>query len=224
MSQNFHFGFPAPDVGGVVVGAGHGHDHRSRRIVDRRRLHDGHRTVANVIIGRLFVHHHDVAHVVVVVADAVHHAHHAAVDDAVQVVRGRRHFVVDRDRGQRAAAAGYRLRHGAAQLRRVATVVAAHRRRPHHHGRRVHDQMASRPQSAGPRPVTRRTAVVGRRLMVMMVADQRGRLVQIQLARVSAATHVLTPVEIEDQYKLRVDIDYTRRDYKIYYRYLLNIV
>lgn len=194
--QDLHLGLPAPHVGRVVVGAGHGHDHRARHIGGRRGLHYGHGATADVVgHGRLLVHHHDVAHVVFAATTIVRDvATDPVVVMVVQVVvvvvvvvvgRRRRHLVAV-DRGQYVAAHG--LRHGA-QLRRVPAVVAAHRRRAHHHrGRRVH-QVAARPQRAGPRPVTGRAAVVGR----LVVVDQRGRLVQVQLTRVAAATHVLTP-------------------------------
>jgi len=203
MRQDFHFGVPAPDVGGVVIGAGHGHDDRARRVGGGRRLHDGDRTATDVMAVRgLFVHdHRDVVHVVVHRATD-HDADVAAAAVVVVVgVRRRRHLVVHRGGGQHAAAAD-RLGHGpGAQLRRVATVVAADRRADDHRsGRRVHHQVAAGTQRAGPRSVTGRAAVVGGLVVVDL---QRRRLVQVQFAGVAATTHVLPSAEktFRDQIK-----------------------
>lgn len=218
--QDLHFGVPAPHVGRVVVGTGHGHDHRARCISRRRGLHDGHRATADDAVGhdgRLLVHYHDVAHVVhaaavvrddAAISDLVVTV--AAVTATAVVVVGRRHFVVDG--GQQyvatAAATAHGLRHGA-QLRRVAAMVAAHRRRAHHHrGRRVH-QMTTRPQRAGPRPVTGWAAVVGR----LVVVHQRRRLVQVQLTRVAAAAHVLASAEKKLICYEKTDTDHFRYAY-----------
>jgi hypothetical protein len=193
MRQDFHFGVPAPDVSGVVVGAGYGHDNRARRVGGRRRLHDGDRTTTDVMAVRgLFVHDdRDIAHVVVD-RTADHDSDVATAAVVVVGVRRRRHLVVHRGGGQHAAA--HCLRHGPAQLRRVAAVVAANRRRAddHRSGRRVHHQVAAGPQRAGSRPVTGRTAVVGG----LMVVDLQCRwLVQVQFAGVAATTDVLPSAE-----------------------------
>lgn len=190
MSQDFHFGFPTPDVGSIVVGAGHGYDDRARRVGGRRGLHDGHRTASDSVV-RLLVHHDDVAHVITTVV----HDHHATV-----VQRRWRHFVVDY--GHHVTANGFG--HGA-QLRRVTAVIVAvdHGRRAHHHrgGRRVH-QVTARPQRAGPRPVTWRAAVVGR----LVMTDHRRRLVQVQLAGFAATTDVLTSANHTENVTIKLEL------------------
>lgn len=191
MRQDFHFGVPAPDIGGVVVGTGHGYDDRAWRVGGRRGLHDGDRTATDVMAVRgLFVHDdRDVANVVVdCTADDDADVATAFASVVVVGVRRRRHLVVHR--GGRQHAAAHCLGHGRAQLRRVAAVVAADRRRSDDHcpGRRVHHQVAARPKRAGPRPVTWRAAVVGGLVVVDL---QRRRLVQVQFTWVAATTDVL---------------------------------
>lgn len=196
MRQDFHFGVSAPDVGGVVVGAGNGHDDRARRVGGGRRLHDGDWTATDVMAVRgLFVHdNRNVAHVVVH-RTTDHDADVAAAAVVVVVgVRRRRHLIVHRGGGQHAAAA-HRLGHGSgAQLRRVATVMAADRPRAddHRSGRRIHHQVAAGPQRAGPRSVTGRAAVVDGLVVVDL---QRRRLVQVQFAGVAATTDILPSAE-----------------------------
>lgn len=173
MRQDFHLSVPAPDVSGVVVGARHGHDDRARRVGGWSGLHDGDRTATYVMaVSGLFVHDdRDVAYVVV---DRTADDDTDVVIASVVVVGDRRwrHLVVHRG-GRQYAAAAHCLGHGRAQLRRVAAVVAADRRRSDDHcpGRRVHHQLAARPKRAGSRPVTGRAAVVGG----LMVVDLQSR-------------------------------------------------